>query len=189
MLPTIKVGSIGKITRQFDALDYGDIVAFNFDGIIDGIIDGSYEMHGPFIYRVVGLPGDSIAVEKGICIINGKKNKYRLVRKNVSDEDLDNVLKNLTVEYEEFLPNGKNICIYKLEVTDEYFKKSGYNKPANAGDYGFPSDDMAAIKIPENHYFLMGDFRGNAIDSRQIGTIPREQIFGKVVEIKPPKKK
>ncbi|MCL1933844.1 MAG: S26 family signal peptidase [Candidatus Azobacteroides sp.] len=32
MLPTIKVGSIVKIARQVNSLDYGDIVVFNFDG-------------------------------------------------------------------------------------------------------------------------------------------------------------
>ncbi|MCL1933843.1 MAG: signal peptidase I [Candidatus Azobacteroides sp.] len=148
-------------------------------------------MQGPFAFRVVGLPGDSIAVEKEICIINGKKDMYRLVRKNVPDEDLDNDLRKFTVEYEEFLPNGKNIHIYRLEITGEDLKNIfPYNySPISGDNYELQYDDMDAIKIPENHYFLMGDFRSNANDSRKIGAIPREQIIGKVVEIKPPKKK
>ena len=201
MIPTIRTGSLLKITKQSD-LDYGDIVVFNFDGRTDDDAseeireyrkktgaDKIFEIHGPLVSRIVGLPGDSIAVEKEVCIINGKKNKHRLIGKTVPDEDLEEFIKDLIFEHEEFLPNGKNIRIYRFELTDEYFKKRDYYKSTNARDYKFPYDDMDAIKIPGNHYFLMGDFRSDAIDSRKIGTISREQIFGKVVKIKPPKKK
>ena len=186
MLPTISQGSHGKITKQIDSLDYGDIVTFNYSGIIDEF----FEIQGPHICRVVGLPGDSIAVEKEICVINGKMNEHRLIGKAVLDEDLEGFLKELSFEYEEILPNGIIILIYRDELTDDYLRKWGpYNRSTKASDYDVQYNDMKAIKVPENHYFLMGDFRSNANDSRIIGAIPREQIFGKVIEIKPPKKK
>ena len=200
MIPTIRTGSLLKITKQSD-LDYGDIVVFNFDGRID---DGAseeiweyrkktgadkiFEIHGPLVSRIIGLPGDSIAVEKEICIINGKKNKYRLIGKNVPDEDLEDFFRNITAEYEEVLPNGKNIRIYRFELTGEDLKKIDPYY-VNVNNYEHKYNGMDAIKIPGNHYFVMGDFRSNANDSRKIGAISREQIFGKVVEIKPPKKK
>ena len=34
------------------------------------------------------------------------------------------------------------------------------------------------IKIPSDHYFVMGDNRGNSIDSRIIGVIDRKNIMG-----------
>ena len=142
-------------------------------------------MQGPFVFRVMGLPGDSIVVEKEMCIINGKKNKYWLINKGIPNEDVEDYFKNSIAEYEEQLPNGVCIHIYRIELSDKDVKRYTYG----GIKYMFNYNDMKVIKIPENHYFLMGDFRSNANDSRQIGTIPREQIFGKVIEIKPPKKK
>jgi signal peptidase I len=40
---------------------------------------------------------------------------------------------------------------------------------------------MAKKLIPENEYFLMGDNRDNAFDSRFIGTIKKEDILGRVI--------
>ena len=41
--------------------------------------------------------------------------------------------------------------------------------------------DFPAIRIPQNSYFLLGDNRDNANDSRYIGFVPREKIRGRVV--------
>ena len=186
MIPTISEGSFVRITKQFDALDYGDIVILNYTEITKEF----YGIQRVFIFRVMGLPGDSIAVSEEFCVLNGRKNAYRLIEKNVSDKDLDKDFENATDEYEEFLPNGKNIRIYRVEFTGEYFKIRMPDFYEKYGDrYVHQFNDMDAVKVPENHYFLMGDFRSNAHDSRIIGTIPREQILGKVIEIKPPKKK
>jgi signal peptidase I len=40
-----------------------------------------------------------------------------------------------------------------------------------------------ARKIPKDNYFMMGDNRGSSCDSRRWGTVPRENIIGKVFAI------
>ena len=37
--------------------------------------------------------------------------------------------------------------------------------------------------IPENEYFMMGDNRGNSMDSRFWGTLPKERFIGRAVFI------
>jgi len=39
------------------------------------------------------------------------------------------------------------------------------------------------IKIPEGHYFMMGDNRGNSKDSRYWGTLPKDRLIGKATFI------
>jgi len=42
------------------------------------------------------------------------------------------------------------------------------------------AEKIATIKIPPAHYFMMGDCRGNSLDSRDWGTLPASYIVGKV---------
>lgn len=42
--------------------------------------------------------------------------------------------------------------------------------------------DLAPLAVPENHFFVLGDNRGNSSDSRVWGFVPRENMIGIVAE-------
>lgn len=111
----------------------------------------------PWIYRIVGLPNDKIDFQNRFLIINGKKCKTTFVQETKSDEYG-------VREYEEELPNGHKHKIYL------------FTKP-------FEEDENVEheITIPKNSYYLMGDNRDNAMDSRYIGVLKEDEIKGKVV--------
>lgn len=161
MLPTIKIGDQVTYTSSFDSLNYADLVIFEFIRNDDMI-----STEGSVIFRIVGLPGDSIAIENHICIINGKKNHCSFVQKIKNKECYVEELEYLN-ECEEIFPNGEVVSIYCHDT-----------KFSNI------LSDVPVISIPEDHYFLMGDFRSNAYDSRYLGVIPKDKIIGKIIKIK-----
>ena len=51
------------------------------------------------------------------------------------------------------------------------------NAPSRFGDsHSF----YGPITVAHNHYFVLGDNRGNSIDSRSFGPVPRNTIKGRV---------
>lgn len=113
--------------------------------------------HTNFIKRVIGLPGDRVRYYNKQLFINGRP------------IDIE-----INGPYTGPGPPGARIGVEHLEDAEHEVLVQPHGWSPN-GEY----------LVPEGHYFMMGDNRGNSHDSRyaDIGYIPEENLVGKAVRI------
>jgi signal peptidase I len=116
---------------------------------------------GFWMFRVVGLPNDQIKVRNNVVIVNGDKCETIHVKDTTLLQD---TFKLPTSELIEVLPNGHKHHFYKQKYP--YISEKANSK---------------TITIPPDCYFVMGDNRDNAFDSRYHGSVKRKDIVGKVL--------
>lgn len=123
-----------------------------------------------YIKRVVGVPGDEVAYLDKKLTINGRPVPKAPVA-DFLDEDSMLYFK----QYEERLDDKA----YRI-LNDE--GRPGFIP----GVENFPFKDNCrysvegvVCKVPEGHYFMMGDNRDNSLDSRYWGFVPDKNIVGK----------
>ena len=117
-----------------------------------------------FIKRLVGLPGDTVQMQEGKLLLNGDPVQLDLIgEESFSDQSGDDVLAEI---WAETFPNGNKHIIYDSQKNS-------------------PSDNTTVYRIPEGHYFMMGDNRDNSGDSRfpvrngGAGIVPASNIIGR----------
>jgi signal peptidase I len=123
-----------------------------------------------YIKRVVGVPGDEVAYLNKKLTINGQP-VPEVRASDYFDRDAMRYFK----QFEEQLGDKK----HRLLNDDE--------RPAFVpGVEEFPfkqncrySVEGVVCKVPEGHYFMMGDNRDNSLDSRYWGFVPDKNIVGK----------
>jgi signal peptidase I len=91
----------------------------------------------------------------------------------------DRVLADKTV-YRRMSPQKKDIVIFAFP--DDRSKKFIKRIEALPGDL-FTDTDGIKKQIPHGFVYVLGDNRGNSLDSRQFGLIPLRDVIGKVRQI------
>ena len=75
------------------------------------------------------------------------------------------------------------VDVYKRQVTVDGEMLDEPYVSSQISDYDEDRMLSFPVEVPEDSYFVMGDNRGNSLDSRyrEVGIIRENQIFGKVV--------
>jgi len=114
-----------------------------------------------WVRRVIGLPTDRIQMIAAHLHINGEPVKRERIEADVKIDESGQTAR--VNGWRETLPNGVTYATRYL-VTGS-------------------SDNTPVYDVPSGHYFMMGDDRDNAIDSRElsrVGYVPRVNIIGRV---------
>jgi signal peptidase I len=129
----------------------GDIVVFN-----------APQDNKRLVKRVVGIPGDVVAMVDNQLYVNGEAMPYALVPSRDPDRPAS------------ALADRQHIYIENLTGHQHQTMVT----PGRPSIRSFPP-----LKVPAEHYFMMGDNRDNSADSRYIGFIDRDLILGRATTI------
>jgi signal peptidase I len=117
-----------------------------------------------YIKRVVGLPGDSVQVIDKTVYVNDEPIKLETIDGKVYMDDMDHKFKNF------------NFKFFKTQTGD-------HEHITQTDEDNFYSSNFAKIKVPQGHFFVMGDNRDFSADSRSWGFVPHTHIKGKAILI------
>ena len=123
-----------------------------------------------YIKRVIGVPGDEVAYLNKRLTINGKEVPTKAVP-DFFDESQVRYFK----QFEEELGAKPHRVLNNTEAPAFVQGASNFEYRQNC-TY---SVEGVVCKVPEGHYFMMGDNRDNSLDSRYWGFVPDKNIVGK----------
>ena len=113
------------------------------------------------VKRVIGLPGDTIAMSHNRLVVNSELITY-------SPIDPDLVIA--------FDPQGNNRVLAAEDLDGNSHAMMITPGARTLRSFG-------PIAVPDGQYFLMGDNRDESFDSRHFGLVERTQIYGRALAV------
>ncbi|RUL66120.1 signal peptidase I [Dyella dinghuensis] len=122
----------------------------------DIVVLDSHAANERLVKRVIGIPGDEIALRGNVLYVNGVAATYSPTAvQGIHDDIGDHAL--YEVEHAGNVQHLVRLSLYR---------------PSEMRDFG-------PVRVPARQYLLMGDNRDNSMDSRYLGFFPRNEIIGR----------
>ncbi|MGZ8536620.1 MAG: signal peptidase I [Flavisolibacter sp.] len=145
-------------------------------------------------FRLCGIGGDVVEIKNGDLYVNHKNvdslltlsHTYAVAREEINEPDLknldpfhtmnkagDTVIMNISDAYVKTnFPNAIRMNYERTEKNEHISKVFKHN---------WNADHFGPIRVPANHYFILGDNRHQAMDSRYIGFVPVKNFVATVL--------
>jgi signal peptidase I len=165
MQPTIRIGDRILV----DKMAYDLRVPFTDISLLhiadpkrgDIVLIDSHAADEALVKRVIGIPGDTIALRDNALYINGREARYAPLTSvtGIRDDALDPA----RYEIEDYgnMRHAIRLSLYR---------------PSDRRDFG-------PVAIPPGEYLMLGDNRDNSEDSRYLGFFPRHEIIGRTERV------
>jgi signal peptidase I len=122
----------------------------------DIVVLDSPAAHERLVKRVIGLPGDQVAMRNNVLFINGHAASYAAASYRGIDDD------------------RRDPAHYEVE------RYGNMRHAIRLSDYRpSPASSFGPVRVPAGHYLLLGDDRDNSMDSRYFGFFARSEIVGR----------
>jgi signal peptidase I len=111
------------------------------------------------IKRIIGLPGDVVAMKNDVITVNGHQLEYFSLDGSQDKTDTSNV---------NYYSEKVSIIKHRINIDT-----TTNNQLSN----------FAAVIVPKGHYLVLGDNRRHSADSRVYGFVPHSELRGKATAI------
>ena len=160
MQPTIKIGDrilVDKVAYDIRLpLTHISLLHLADPQRGDIVVLDSHAANERLVKRVIGLPGDEVAMRGNVLYINGHAATY------------------INGSYSGIHDDLQHPAHYEIEHYGDmrHAIRLSANWPSPASNFG-------PVKVPKGQYLLLGDDRDNSMDSRYFGFFPRGEIVGR----------
>lgn len=181
--------------REGDSYSYSRSVEphrFDFVCILGEVpgLEGKF----PQVYRLCGMRGDIVQIKAGDLYVNDilADNQLKLSHNYLIPKvEFEKIRKHVPADYSVSFDHDMDTLLYS--IPDELIRKNKINASRQifASDYidtgimkkfssRWNQDYFGPVKVPQGSYFVLGDNRHNAFDSRYRGFIESKDLLGKV---------
>lgn len=183
MIPTLRIGDLILVNKfhygvrlpvihtkilDNNSPERGDVMVFRYPP----------QPNLDYIKRVIGVPGDTVSYINKRLSINGEPVPVEL-EPDFFHGNCDPRLDSRCLTYSQQI--GETLGGKQYKTLND---KDGPAFVSGASEFPFRDRCQYTVegvtcKVPEGHYFMMGDNRDNSMDSRAWGFVPESHIVGK----------